>query len=378
MTKRVLLVTNKISPYRIPLLNYISESEKIEFKGIFLTEKSKNRKWIVNKKKLNFSFEIIPGFHFHSFKLDMGTSINLGIIKAIKEFDPDIIITSGYSNINYLVSFLFSKIKGIKFILWNGSTLLSSKRNTGLIRKLKEIIIKNSDQYITYGTKAKEYLEYYGANPDKVHIGLNTVDIDYFYNKSRQYKKTKEFLLEREKYPEIIFAFVGQLIERKGIKELIEVFQKLNSKRVGLLIIGDGPEKNNIREYIQKKNIENIYIVGFVQKNEIFKYYTLADILLVPSHEEVWGLVVNEGLACGNYVVTSNQVGAYYDILQEDYLGISFKTRNFKENLENKMNRCIKDIDFIKRNRKLRSFYAVKNLSIERYANAFFEAINAC
>jgi glycosyltransferase involved in cell wall biosynthesis len=372
-----MLITNIISPYRIPLFNYIDKFSEFDFEVLVLAENEENRQWEIKKNKINFDYEILKGVSYFNQKRDLSIHINYGFLIKINKFNPDIIITSGYDNLVYWEAFLYSKLFNKKHILWNGSTLLSSNKKDGFIGFLKKTIIKGADSYITYGTKAKEYLEYFGGNPKNIFVGLNTVDIDYFYNKTKEYINSSFYLHEREKYPKILFLFVGQFIERKGIKELIKVAEKTRDKNIGFIIVGDGPLKNDLEMFAKNNNLQNIYFTGFVQKKNIYKYYALADILVVPSKEEVWGLVVNEGLASGNYIIASDQVGSVYDIIKDNRFGKIFSYEDHSNGLKNTISFCIKSIKNIKENRNLRSEYAKENLTIERYAKSFFNSINS-
>ena len=370
--KKVLLITNIISPYRIPLFNYINSAIDYEFKVIALSENENNRHWEINKENIGFDYKILPGFHSFIQSKDWGLHINLGLSKELLSYDPDIIITSGYDNLAYWHSLLYAKMFSKKYILWNGSTLLSSSQNSILINKLKKLIISASDKYITYGTKAKEYLESYGAQSQDIYVGCNTVDIEYYYNKTNQYRKTEEFQQRRGKYPEILLLFVGQLIERKGIIELLKAFEKIDAKEIGLMVLGTGPLEKKLKKDFG--DLDNLFFKGFVQKENIYKYYALSDCLFVPSYEEVWGLVVNEGIASGNFVLASNQVGAAYDIINDD-TGLIFETDNMVKQLKEKIKFCLTNKKEIINNRDKRREYAVNNLSIKNHAGAYIEAI---
>lgn len=374
--KKILLITNIITPYRIPLFNFISNNENIDFKVLSLADNEKNRQWEIKKNQIKFNYDILRGINFFIKQKDWPIHINYGLINELFKYNPEIIITSGYDSFAYWEAFFYSKLFDKKFILWNGSTLLSSNENKGIISKLKTIIIKGSDSYITYGTKAKEYLEHYGAESEKISVGLNTVNVNYFYSKTREYRQKQLFSVERKKYPEILFLFVGQFIERKGVKELIKVAEKFKDRQVGFLIVGDGHLRKELDNFVKINNLKNIYFTGFVQKNNIYKYYALADILVVPSKEEVWGLVVNEGLASGNYIIAADQVGSVYDTIKDDRFGKIFNYTDCLKGLESAVSFCIENIKNIKENRSMRSEYAKKNLNIERYAESFFKSIN--
>lgn len=65
-----------------------------------------------------------------------------------------------------------------------------------------------------------------------------------------------------------------------------------------LVIVGGGEEENQYRQYIADHNLENVQLVGFKQKEEIFEYYKAADLFVLPTREDIWGLVINEAMAC--------------------------------------------------------------------------------
>lgn len=68
-----------------------------------------------------------------------------------------------------------------------------------------------------------------------------------------------------------------------------------------------------------------------IQQEELIKYYALSDIFILPSFEEVWGLVINEALASGLYVLSSKYAGASYDLIKEGWNGEIFNPKNIEE-----------------------------------------------
>ena len=100
---------------------------------------------------------------------------------------------------------------------------------------LKRIIVKGADKYIACGTKAKEYLEYFGANPENIYISTSTVDVNYFCEKAYRYRQGENFSKERRKYPSLLLLYVGQLIKRKGIKQVLKALNILNDPEIGFI-----------------------------------------------------------------------------------------------------------------------------------------------
>jgi glycosyltransferase involved in cell wall biosynthesis len=105
---------------------------------------------------------------------------------------------------------------------------------------------------------------------------------------------------------------VGRLIERKGVHVLLDAFQELEQGE--LWIAGDGP----IRSELEKagRGNQRVRFLGHVEEQALHQLYSEADVLVVPSWYEPWGLVVNEALAHGIPVIATDQVGAADDLIE--------------------------------------------------------------
>jgi len=378
MSKNVLIITNIISPYRIPLFNYISLQKDIKFKVVALAELEDNRNWEVKKDYIRFDYEILPGWHWFiwSEKREVAIHLNKGVFKILFEHKPDVVITSGYDSLAYWQAFLYCKIFKKKFILWNGTTLLSTANIKGLRSILKRIIIKGSDRYIAYGTKAKEYLEYLGADANKIHVSTNTVDMEYFQNKVMEYRNGEDFIKERELYPKHLLLYAGQIIRRKGVNQILKALNILRDPDIGLLVVGSGPEEKKLEKFCKENKLQNVFFKEFQQQEILPKYYALADVFILPSFEEVWGLVVNEALASGLYVLSSKYAGASYDLIKEGWNGEIFDPYKVEEIVE-LIKRVKENIEDIRERRDDISQYACREFSIEKSAQEFTKAIYA-
>ncbi len=375
---KVMIITNMISPYRIPLFNAISEIGDFGFRVVALAEKEKNREWRINKDKIKFDYQILPGWHlfFRVKKREIPIHLSRKVFKALLGYKPDVVITSGYDSIAYWQAFLYCKIFKKKFILWNGTTLLSAGSIKGIRGKIKRILVRGADGFIAYGTKAKEYLEYLGAKPEKILISTNTVDMEYFQNKVFEYRNNESFVRERARYPRYLLLYVGQLIKRKGVIQVLKVLDYLQDPEIGLLIVGSGPQEEELKEFFKEKNLSNVFFEEFQQQDMLSKYYALSDIFILPSLEEVWGLVVNEALSSGLYVLSSKYAGASYDLIREEWNGEIFGPNNIKE-FATLIKQTKEQIEDTRKRRKAISQHACREFSIERSEKAFLEAIEA-
>jgi len=373
--KKVILITNILSPYRIPLFNSIKEQGNFNFKVIALAETEKNREWKLAKERIKFDFKILPGWHlfFRTKRREIPIHLNYGILKILFQNRPDIVITSGYDSLAYWVAFFYSKIFKKKYILWNETTLLSAGGIKGLRGLLKKIIIRGADRYIASGTKAKEYLEYFGAKAKNIFFSLSTVDVNYFYNKTVQFRSSPNFLLDRNKYPKLLLLYIGQLIKRKGVGQVLKALNTLKDPEIGFMIVGSGPEEKKLKEFCNENNLKNVFFEGFQQQNELPKYYALADIFILPSFEEVWGLVVNEALASGLYVLCSKYAGAAYDLIN-DKNGRLFDPKDIDSFIK-LIKQTRQQIVKIQKQRNSISEQAHNEFSIKKSAKAFIGTI---
>ena len=376
MKNKVVLLTNILSPYRIPLFNHIAYYGDFDFKVIALAENEANRQWRVMKEAFEFDYQILPGWHGFIWSWELPIHLNWGVIRALRQCKTDVIITSGYDSLAYWQAFLYAQLVGKPFILCNESTLLSTTYTKGPIGVLKRFIVRQADAYVTFGGKSREYLEAFGANPNRIFTGIDTVDMDWFRQRVRELRGKQPLREERAGYPQFLMLYVGQLIRRKGVLQALKALSELHDPDIGLLIVGSGPQEEELKQFCQQQRLENVYFEGFQQQDALPKYYAIADALILPSFEEVWGLVVNEALASGLYVLCSDRAGAAYDLIKEGWNGTLFDPHNV-EQIARLIRETKEHIEEIRARREDISDQACREFSIERSAKAFLDAIRA-
>jgi D-inositol-3-phosphate glycosyltransferase len=209
-------------------------------------------------------------------------------------------------------------------------TLGTVKNSAGLAEREPDLRIatekklaQTSQRILAPTDREKEnLLKYCNTTAQKIGVVPCGVNLDLF----RPMDKTAARQRLGFDKDESIVLYVGRFDPIKGIDRLLEAIAHLKHlKRMRLVIIGgDGPttpEYQNLQQLCSKFGIQkSVHFVGRVEQDQLPPYYSAADVLIVPSYYESFGLVGLESLACGTPVVAS-RVGAMEDIIEESKTG---------------------------------------------------------
>jgi glycosyltransferase involved in cell wall biosynthesis len=194
-----------------------------------------------------------------------------------------------------------------------GSDVTEIGRNYQFARDRIMAAIQKSSKTITVSSSLKDELIEQGAPAEKVTVLRNGVDTQHYHEWNR--KEVREGL----SVSGAVMIYAGWLIERKRLDIVLDVTERI--PELTTLIVGDGPLREQLEKTAKEKSIENrVLFLGQQTPTDMPKYYSAADVLLLPSDREGWANVLLEAQACGTPVVTRN-VGAARDIVTNDKVG---------------------------------------------------------
>lgn len=374
---KVAFIHNIISPYRIPLFEELSAHPLIDLYVYFCAETHKNRKWDVPKCG-NFNYSVLSGFtlEFSEVKYSVNPSIVLNLIKG----KYDVIIISGNSDFTTHVTYFTSKLLRIPTIWWSEGIESTQSKLGKLISPLTKHIVKNVDAVIVPGSLSKKFHIKLGANPETVFLAPNIVNNKEFFESHSKFKPYVEQFKQKFNFPnKKIILYVGQLIQRKGVEYLIDAYALLKNEynNVCLVIVGDGVLKRELEKKCHDLHIQDIVFTGWVSEDQKIMYYSISDLFVLPTLEDVWGLVINEAMCCGLPVISTTKAGCSTDMItpsKNGYIVESSKT----DQLYSAMKKIVESEDLrIKMSEK--SLEIIKtNFSMDNMIFGFVSAIEHC
>lgn len=326
--------------YRLPYYKRLNELFNGEFYIMYSVNRYKNRydkllEEIINVMGNNavpFTKELLYNTYERSFKkynIEKGKKIPItrGLLKEIRKIKPDVLTTEGFYQWTPLL-ILYSIIYR-KPLFMGYERTPHTERNCSMIKKIhRKITNLFITGYLVNGSETEKYLLSLGIPKKKIHIGGMSADSKGLTSSinllAPEDKNNFKSLYNKNKG--LIYLFSGQIVKRKGLEYLLNAWEKhikVHSDD-NLIIIGFGdlytPLKDKYKEY------KSIFFKGRIEYNEVYKYYAIADVFILPTIEDNWSLVIPEAMACGLPVATSIYNGCYPELVKKDINGYVFDT----------------------------------------------------
>ena len=330
---RLVIITEIIAPYRIPVFNALASSSGINLHVIFLAETDPTqRQWKVYADEIRFSYEVLPNWRRRFERLHV--LLNVGIFSSLRRCAPDLIICGGYNYPAVWQSLLWAKAHRVPVVLWCESTLNDQRNKRKVFEIAKRIFFQACAGFLVPGTASREYVSSFGIGPTEIITAPNAVDISFFTQRADDALRERSRFLHELNLPAHYFLYVGRLVEQKGIFHLLEAYEKMTSQirgQVGLVFVGDGPDRSRLLQRAAAIAPGRVCWAGFVHREQLPAYYALSDALVLPTLSDPWGLVVNEAMAAGAPVIVTDVAGCTVDLVTHMWNGYVIEAGHLDE-----------------------------------------------
>lgn len=344
---KVNFVTQNLAPFRMKWLEELGKYCEINIFHNGEYEKNINKKYITQQYKTLNTILIKKNI--------VGKKLFYYNYYPVMKSKCDILILDGYGFLSQQMLILFLKLMKKRYVISIDGGIL--KKESKIKYWIKKQLIAGADAYLSTSVYTDKYLAHYGALKEKIYRHLFSSvtfeDIIQEYCECKQELK-KSLNIENK----ITIIAVGQFIERKGFDILIKSLRYVDSD-IQVLFVGGNAQK--YEELRKKYDYKTVHFVGFCEKEELKEYYLASDIFVLPTREDVWGLVIGEAFAMGLPVITTDKCIAGISMIKENENGFIIPVNDEKYLAEK--------IDLLAKDEKLRKKMANKNISlIKKYA----------
>jgi len=341
---KVVIVAPTCFYYQVDLFRALSKHPNIDLTVYFCSDEALKAKEVQQMYNTTAEWgnegELLDGYRykflrnyspFASYLRSIVGLLNFGIWQEIKSTKPDVVLLMSWMNPTWWLAVMACRLSKVPFLyltdanVWAENTKAKWK-TWGKRLLLGKVLFKQTAGALCAGTANRLLYSYYGIPDEKLF------PFAYSWGYEKLIQASSEVRRHREQYrkdlgiaeDQTVIMFCGRLSEEKGLSNLIEAYGKVASPKTTLMFVGDGNLRQRLEDLVAERQLPSVKFMGFQDRNEIQKFFTLSDLLVLPSLRETWGIVVNEGLCFSLPAIVSDEVGAGVDLVQEGHNGFTF------------------------------------------------------
>lgn len=309
------------TPYIVGLVNEVAKKADGEVDVIFLRENA-TQQW-------NLS---IAGINARILSPRVSEAV-ITLVCIIGRGGYRVVHLAGWSEKLILFALVMARILRVPVVIESDTPLPGRLPfwKVAVKRIIYPLLFSAAGMLLPGGSRQAAYFRHYGVRDGRIMIACMTVDVAHIVGRCAEIGKEGRRAIRTAfgfAEDDIVFVFVGRLLEWKGVNDLLKGFEALSARctDVRLVIAGDGPLREAvINEAGQNKSIR---YAGRLDSLEVITILHAGDIAVVPSHREPWGLVVNEAMAAGLPVIATDAVGCVDDLVHENITGKIIKAKD--------------------------------------------------
>lgn len=341
---KILWISPWFGNYRIPVYEYLNKLSKGNFYIICSEENTSDLVREKLKASLGEHAIIMSGEKRTTMgneESDFANSALVikrqpGLYKKVKEVKPDVVITEGFGG---------WAPAGIRYAVLHRKKLCMFYERTAYVERnspqwrswYRRIVGMPVDYFLINGTLTEQYLNegLHFKHTPKVK-GCMCADSFGLAEAVKTVTDADKQVLSKELNLKggLTYLFVGQMVERKGIEQLLDAWTAHVEKHPddNLIVIGKGILLDKMKE--QYDSCSSVHILGAVNYDLLYRYYALCDVFIMPTLEDNWCLVIPEAMACGKPVASSIYNGGHYELVQNGVNGYNFDPLKKEEILD--------------------------------------------
>jgi glycosyltransferase involved in cell wall biosynthesis len=298
---RLALLTEIPAPYRIPLFNALAE--RVDFRALFLAREDPRRPFYESDRdEWRFDHRFLPGGGLR--RGGRWLVLNWGVLGELRRFQPDAVGVGGWNQPAFWEALVYSRARRAPLLVWVESTKRERRPGTAPLELGKRLMIRGASGFFVPGRAAAEYVRSFGVPQERVALAPNAIDDSLFARAA----------VDRRGRNECTFLYAGRLDPEKCVDVLLRAFEQVPGE---LVLAGSGTEERRLRALAS----DRVRFLGPLGRNELVDWYARADVFVLPSRSEPWGMVLNEAAAAALPIVATENVGAAHDLVEDGVSG---------------------------------------------------------
>lgn len=318
---KLLIITNIPTPYRIAFFNVINRvltQRNGCLKVLYAAASEPDRHWSIDLNEQQFEYEIVKGFH--KSVAGLYVHFNPSILKKTKQFNPDVILYAGSWNMpTVMYSLLFNSFcnKKYKKIFWSEGHDGSRLHAAGIVPVVRKFIQNKFDAFAVPNQRSESYLfQLLGLERKPIILLPNTVDGDFFTKPTSWSEADSAIIKSKYSIPKDVKLLiqVAQIEDRKGIKELIQHWRKLENKfGYHLVFVGEGSLKDAL--IADNENDTTIHFLGNQPKEAVRELLFSSTIFILNTKNDPNPLTLIEASYAHLPIITTQFAGNCNEIV---------------------------------------------------------------
>jgi glycosyltransferase involved in cell wall biosynthesis len=299
---RLALFTEIPAPFRIPLFNALAQ--KVELRVLFLAAQDPRRThYALHDDEWRFDSRVLPGREVRPG--GRWTVLSRGVVRELGRFRPDAVAVGGWNQPAFWQALAYTRARRIPFLVWIESTLRDARSESRPLETAKRAMVRAASGAFVPGRASAEYARSLGIPDDRIAVAPNAVDTALFGDRVAALRRPHDACR---------FLYVGRLDPEKGLETLLAAFREVPGE---LVIVGSGSEEDALRRAAD----ERVVFTGPLDRDAVIEQYAHADVFVLPSRSEQWGMVLNEAADAGLALVASTAAGAAYELVEDGVNG---------------------------------------------------------
>ena len=242
----------------------------------------------------------------------------------------DALWVNGYLYPSNWLALVAAKARGMR-LLFRSELRIGESDGSPLRRAIRDAVlrwwIRRSDALLYIGSENRDAYRHYGAREDQLFFTPYSADVDALQRAAAIGDAERDAVRAKYGLPadKALVLFVGKLLENKNADAVVALAERPGFADVAHVVIaGAGPMEPELRARAARAGNRGVTFLGFVNQSALPELYAIADVFVLPSTRETWGMVLNEAMAAATAPVVSDGVGAARDLVEHGRTGFLF------------------------------------------------------